>query len=181
MNARGSPGSLSKSLQWRHNERNGVSNHRRYDCLLNRLFRRRSKKTSKLRVTGLCEGNPPVTRGFPSQRASNVENVSIWWRQHVQMVGTSYICKRIFKDENIWLSSKEHRLTIDVIFLSINAIGTSKIWDALILTPFVDAYQICALNQRNLYIDQNHTSICPSRLMADSKANPLFLLEHFCN
>ena len=26
--------------------------------LLNRLIRRRSKKTSKLRVTGLCEGNP---------------------------------------------------------------------------------------------------------------------------
>ena len=49
------------TLQWRHNERNGVSNHRRFDCLLNRLFRRRSKKTSKLRVTGLCEGNSPVT------------------------------------------------------------------------------------------------------------------------
>ena len=28
-----------------------------HDCLLNRLFRRKSKKTSKLRVTGLCVGN----------------------------------------------------------------------------------------------------------------------------
>ena len=45
-----------KTLQWRNNERDGVSNNRRLDCLLNRLFRRRSKKTSKLRVTGLCEG-----------------------------------------------------------------------------------------------------------------------------
>ena len=53
------------TLQWRHNERDGVSNHRCLDCLLNRLLRRRSKKTSKLRVTGLCEGNPPVTCGFP--------------------------------------------------------------------------------------------------------------------
>ena len=44
------------TLQWRHNERNGVSNHRCFDCLFNRLFRRRSKKTSKLRVTGRCEG-----------------------------------------------------------------------------------------------------------------------------
>ena len=43
------------------------------DCLLNRLFRRRSKKTSKPHVTGLCKGNPPVTGGFPSQRASNAE------------------------------------------------------------------------------------------------------------
>ena len=55
------------TLQWRHNERDGVSNHRRLDCLLiihNRLFRRRSKKTSKLHVTGLCEGNSPVTGEF---------------------------------------------------------------------------------------------------------------------
>ena len=41
------------SLQWRHNGRDGVSNHQPHDCLLNRLFKRRSKKTSKLRVTGL--------------------------------------------------------------------------------------------------------------------------------
>ena len=39
--------------------------------------RRRSKATSKLRVTGLCEGNSPVTGEFPAQRASNAENVSI--------------------------------------------------------------------------------------------------------
>ena len=54
-----------------------MSNHRRPDCLLNRLFRRRSKKTSKLCATGLCEGNPPVIVGFPSQRTCNVKNVSI--------------------------------------------------------------------------------------------------------
>ena len=71
------------SLQWRHNGRDGVSNHRRLDCPFHRLFRRRSKKTSNLRVTGLCEGNSPVTGEFPSQRASNADNVSIWWRHHV--------------------------------------------------------------------------------------------------
>ena len=60
------------SLQWCHNEHDGISNHQHLDCFLNHLFRRRSKKTSKL-CTGLCEGNPPVTSGFPSQRASNVE------------------------------------------------------------------------------------------------------------
>ena len=47
------------SLQWRHNERDGVSNHPNFDCLLNLFLRRRSKKTSKLRVTGLYEGNLP--------------------------------------------------------------------------------------------------------------------------
>ena len=48
-----------KPLRWRHNERDSVSNDQPYDCLLNRLFRRRSKKTYKLRVTGLCVGNSP--------------------------------------------------------------------------------------------------------------------------
>ena len=48
-----------RALQWRHNGRNIVSNHQLHDCLLSRLFRRRSKKTSKLLVTGLCAGNSP--------------------------------------------------------------------------------------------------------------------------
>ena len=52
--------------------------------LLNRLFRRKSKTIAKLRVTGLCEGNSPVTSEFLSQRASNAENVSIWWRHHAR-------------------------------------------------------------------------------------------------
>ena len=41
------------------------------------------RKTSKLRVTGLCAGNSSVTGEFPAQMASNAENVSIWWRNHV--------------------------------------------------------------------------------------------------
>ena len=44
------------TLPWRHNERDGVSNHRRLDCLLNLLFRHISKKTSKLRLTSLYRG-----------------------------------------------------------------------------------------------------------------------------
>ena len=48
-----------QSLHWRHSDHGGVSNHQPHGCLLNRLFRRRSKKTSKLRVTGLCAGNSP--------------------------------------------------------------------------------------------------------------------------
>ena len=72
------------SLQWRHDGRNGVSNHQPHGWLLSRLFRRRSKKTSKLCVTGLCAGNSPVTGEFPAQMASNAENVSIWLRHHVR-------------------------------------------------------------------------------------------------
>ena len=74
------------SLGWRHDDHHGVSDHRHHDCLLNCLFRRRSKKTSKLRVTGLCVWNSPLTSDFPAQMASNAENVSIWWRHQVFVV-----------------------------------------------------------------------------------------------
>ena len=50
---------LSIPLQWRHNGHHSVSNHQPQDCLLNRLLIRRSKKTSMLRVTGLCAGKSP--------------------------------------------------------------------------------------------------------------------------
>ena len=73
---------LGLALQWCHNERDGVSDHRRLGGLFSCLFKRRSKETSKPRVTGLCKGNSPVTGEFPSQRASNAENVFMWCRHH---------------------------------------------------------------------------------------------------
>ena len=73
---------LSWKLQWRHNEFDWALNDRNLDCLLNRLFRHISKKTSKLRGIGLCEANSPVTGEFPTHRARNAENVPIWWRLH---------------------------------------------------------------------------------------------------
>ena len=44
------------TLHWRHNGNDSVSNHQPHHCLLNRLFGRKSKKISKLRITGLCAG-----------------------------------------------------------------------------------------------------------------------------
>ena len=70
------------TLLWRHNGCDSVSNYQSHDCLLNRLFRRRWKKTSKFGVSGLCAGNSPGTGEFPTQMASYAENVSIWWRHH---------------------------------------------------------------------------------------------------
>ena len=55
---------VAYSLQWRHNECDGVSNH-------------------WLGVPCLCVGNSPETGEFPAEKASNAENVSIWWRHHV--------------------------------------------------------------------------------------------------
>ena len=73
-------------FHWRHDGHHSVSNHQPHDCLLNRLFRRRSKKISKLSVTGLCAGKSSETGEFPAQMASNAENVSIWWRHHVRWI-----------------------------------------------------------------------------------------------
>ena len=70
--------------------RKKATNHRRLDCLFNRLFRHRSKKTSKLCDTVLCEGKSSVTGEFPAQRTSNAGNVFIWWRHH----DTSAMCAR---------------------------------------------------------------------------------------
>ena len=90
------------SLQWRHNGCYGVSNHQPRDCLLKRSFRRRSKKTSKLRVTGLCVGNSPVTGEFPAQMTSNAENVSTdgmmdgkWFT--ISMFPLDLVCKNVGK------------------------------------------------------------------------------------
>ena len=72
-----------QELQRRHNERDGVSNHQPHDCFLNRSLRFRSKKTSKLRATGLCAGNSPVTGEFLAQwpvtpKMSPFDDVIIW-------------------------------------------------------------------------------------------------------
>ena len=79
------------TLWWRHYGCDGVSNHQPHGCLLNRLFGRRSKQTSKLRVTGLCVGNSSGTGEFAAQLASNAENVSIWWRYHEWLLASKYI------------------------------------------------------------------------------------------
>ena len=63
------------SLQWRQNRHDGVSNHQPHQCLLNRLF---SADQRKHQISApLFEGNSPVTGEFPTQMASNAENVSI--------------------------------------------------------------------------------------------------------
>ena len=56
------------SLQLRHGERDGLM------IVYSIVYsRRRLKKTSKLRVSGLCEGKSLVTDEFPAQRASHAK------------------------------------------------------------------------------------------------------------
>ena len=44
------------ALQWRHNERDGIAYDQPHDCLLNHLFRRRSKKTSNSASLAFVKG-----------------------------------------------------------------------------------------------------------------------------
>ena len=97
---------LKISLRWRH-ERDGVLNPQPHDCLL----RRRSKKSSELRVTGLCEGNSLLTSEFPAQRASNAENLSIWWRHHV-VCKIAIILFRPSISINIHISHSKSRMDV---------------------------------------------------------------------
>ena len=89
---------LNHPLHWRHNDHDGISNHQPHGCFLNRLFRRRSKKTSKLRVTGLCAGNSlgrvnsphkgPVTRKmFPFDDVI----MDMPWRMKMSSLRSSYL------------------------------------------------------------------------------------------
>ena len=76
---------------------------------LNRLFRHISKKTSKLRVTGLCAGNSPVTGEFPAQMAGYAEYASIWWRHHdltttKQDKAKLYVCLMVYTVHVIYIS-----------------------------------------------------------------------------
>ena len=76
--------------------------------------RRRSRKTSKFRVTGLCEGNSPMTGELPAQRVSNVGNVSIWWRHHIVITFAQFertaACGR-----GIWKTEK-HALQVCFVY-----------------------------------------------------------------
>ena len=89
------PYERQNTIHWRHNDHDGVSNHQPRRCLLNHLFRRRSKKTSKLRVTGLCEF---PARWIPRTKDQLRGNVSIWWRHHDELQNRWEIATNIFEN-----------------------------------------------------------------------------------
>ena len=103
-------------LRWRHNERYDVSNHQPLDCLLNRLFKHRSKKTSKLPSLAFVSGihrwpvnsphRGPVTRTmfpFDDVITQSVHNLVIFTMVSFKQVYThldilnSMMCEMIFQ------------------------------------------------------------------------------------
>ena len=109
----------AKTLQWRHNGRGSVSNHRPPNCLLNRWFRRRSKKTSKLHVTGLCAENSP--HKWPVTRICFHLMTSSW----MPVSSVAYL---------IWRSLCDGKTKCTTWRISMHAMGDTKS-----ATPFVPA------------------------------------------
>ena len=84
-----------QTLQWRHNGYDGVSNHQPHDCLVNRLFRRRSKKTSMLRAIGLCAGIH--RKMFPFDDViMNIFEIAMWFRLYHGKNFHCFIAELIF-------------------------------------------------------------------------------------
>ena len=67
----------SDTLQWRHNDHGGVSNHQ-HQAFMHALNKENIKAPRHWPLGGEFTG----TGEFRAQRTSNAENVSIWWRHH---------------------------------------------------------------------------------------------------
>ena len=182
------------SLQWCHNGCSGVSNHQPHDCLLNHLFRRRSKKTSKLRVTGLCVGNSPVTGELPRTKSQyrgkcfhvmtsscgpiisecTYDSLNILVKENVLLIW-EYMCKlyHIFYDRPG--SSIAYCSTID---LKRVPIFWAQIWYVLAWSKCVTLcrrhFEMHVLSWKLLSFDSNYIEICSY----DPFDNKLLILAH---
>ena len=128
-------GKLRYPLHWRQNDHDGVSNHQPRGCLLNCLFRCRSKKTSKLpRHWPLC-GEFTGTGEFPAQRASYAENVSIWWRHHAFAggIGLSSFRRHTILGINVYFT-----VPIDILIV----IGVWALTKSRMINKIISPYKI---------------------------------------
>ena len=147
------------TLHWRHNELDSVSNHQPHHCLLRRLFGRRSKKTSKLRVTGLCAGNSPGTGEFPhkwpvTRKMFPSDDVIMSRRSTVETVQPRTLAARMCED-GLWVLADDwggiywvyHIVTSsnENVFRVTGLLWGESIGHRWILTKASDAELLCFL------------------------------------
>ena len=136
------------SLRWRHDDHDSVSNHQPHHRLLNRLCGCRSKKTSKLRVTGLCVGNSQGTGEFPAQKVSKAENISIWWRHHAHTLSHGPLVTVIWEGTTAVyriLVLETHKMISWILLMTIQRFQIDKMMiDSNVLNQVMHAYR-CAL------------------------------------
>ena len=134
---------INTSLRCCHNEYDGVSNHQTHHCLLSRLFRRRSKKTPKLRVTGLCVGNSPVNsphKGLVTRKTCPFDDVIMWWCRWLiwRPVKKTLFCNRQILQVKTTRNKRHHRPLPDYV-------GLDRLsWEAKhVYRPRPDAFTYC--------------------------------------
>ena len=87
------------SLQWHHNECDGISNHWRLDLFTQPFVQAEIKEDIRAPRHWPLWGNSPVTSEFPSQRVSNAEKVFTWWHRMETRAGeNAYSIIRVFID-----------------------------------------------------------------------------------
>ena len=153
---------MRHALRWRHIGRDSISNHQPHDCLLNGLFRRRSKKTSKLRVTGLCEGNPPATGGFPSKG-------QVTWKCFHLMTSSCCINEVDNKFSSRHILSKSRQLSINRCptrhgLLYSTVIGPSRASFST-LTHWRDEHFLVRCSQTNTSVISDNSSVLKKNLV----------------
>ena len=93
--------SCSTALRWRHNGHGGVWNHQPHVCLLKRLFRYRSKKPSKLHVTGFVWGHRWIPRTKGQLRG-----------KYFPLMTSSWNATIILPDSTSWQYTKRNLLLV---------------------------------------------------------------------
>ena len=123
----------SITLQWRHNGRDSVSNHQPYVCLINSLFKRRSRKHQSSASLAFVRR---IHRSgeFPAQMASDAVNVSIWWRHHEE---TSMVFNRIAQLCNSFTVTSHKSPTTGLLCHSLVRLPTIQHIEATHFWPFV--------------------------------------------
>ena len=143
----------------------------------------RSKKTSKFRVTGRCQGNSPVTGEFPAQRASNAENVSIWWRNHVKSLSCSN--QLIKKDQDRENSTYCH-IYANMWYISFGSYDTTVNCNTILQKLFLDMtikfempfWWICGAATDKNYVKMTFAFQC-RRTWAQAKNKECLLKWHW--
>ena len=109
------------TLQWRHNETDGVSNHLPHDCLLNSLFMRRWKKTqssaSLAFVRGIHRGAVNSPHKWPVTRAMFPFDDVIMKTKNILHVMTSYAS---FQSRNFCIDGSSIHVIVVLVIMHID-------------------------------------------------------------
>ena len=113
------------------------------------------RKYQSSALLALCEGNSPVTGEFPSQKASNAENLSVWWRHH----GQSY--RRLLKtSEQVVMLQLEDIIILELVDVDLHA-ALARLESLLRL--------LLAVHERGATRVLGHTDARQSRLLLGGK------------